>query len=394
MFNLEKQYGNTYKTDGILEAFLYTVCTLIIISSSITMTYIGIHKTAHIVGINQQSVKEMNSKICRYLNQKSQKDRNYPNYHRYIQSCNQKTKYIDPFLDYSIASLILKIENDEYCRQVDCNLSYLEDLKKDILIYYHYLDKFLPLFSPQNRQKQIKIKDNPQKYLKEIDERIQNDFFVSVRDTAIHINELSQFSSVYHTYGDIYDFIMNDDVPSNLSYDFNLLFHIYFVFSGILILIVIKYSSWINFLWIALYILILLILLTLFAFFVNTLKLDIFPDLLGFSSYSRTYYSDILSFIFLLTLLISNLSLKLTKVKKIKNKNFEHFCSINFFTLPIAITFTILFSFAIISNEVFNADLIFWRESIKFLSWLFFLYLCSFPLQKKVLKRFMSLPKE
>ncbi|NEP89666.1 MAG: hypothetical protein F6K18_24100 [Okeania sp. SIO2C2] len=44
LFNIEKEYGNFHFTDGIVEIVVYTMCTLIIISSSLTMTVTAIHK--------------------------------------------------------------------------------------------------------------------------------------------------------------------------------------------------------------------------------------------------------------------------------------------------------------------------------------------------------------
>lgn len=47
LFNIEKEYGNFHFTDGIVEIVIYTICTLIIISSSLTMTATAIHRVAN-----------------------------------------------------------------------------------------------------------------------------------------------------------------------------------------------------------------------------------------------------------------------------------------------------------------------------------------------------------
>ena len=47
LFNIEKEHGNFHFTDGVVEIVIYTVCTIIIFSSSLTMTATAIHRVAN-----------------------------------------------------------------------------------------------------------------------------------------------------------------------------------------------------------------------------------------------------------------------------------------------------------------------------------------------------------
>ena len=46
LFNIEKEHGNFHFTDGVVEIIIYTMCTIIIFSSSLTMTATAIHRVA------------------------------------------------------------------------------------------------------------------------------------------------------------------------------------------------------------------------------------------------------------------------------------------------------------------------------------------------------------
>ncbi|MDJ0509544.1 MAG: hypothetical protein QNJ64_09870 [Crocosphaera sp.] len=66
-FSVDKEYGDTKNIDGFLQIVIYTICTLIIISSSLTMMTTAMYKVANttpIISQNTNCNEQVNVTIC------------------------------------------------------------------------------------------------------------------------------------------------------------------------------------------------------------------------------------------------------------------------------------------------------------------------------------------
>ncbi|NEN91407.1 MAG: hypothetical protein F6K48_21870 [Okeania sp. SIO3H1] len=344
LFNVAKEYGNFHFTDGIMEIVIYTVCTLIIISSSLTMTYTAIDTVA------KNDANIIDATGCglefRELNN----------------LLNQYNKLNTHSKSYDINIFTLEFCNTDKLKGFKKELEELSDTDE----FKGLKQKLKPTISLWIKC-QSKLPPNPNK---------------KVCDESL--NRCYESLSICR---DIKEFITNDidENTEKLPYDTHWWLHTIFAILGIFFLIIRKHSNWRVLSLIVLYIIILTILGIFLGIFLNSAesKLFGFIDPIFFHvdlSSSGEQISVGLIFLIILFMIFSSIQLA-------KKRKYSQFLYINFLSLPIAVGVLICFLSLVSSNGNI-------KENTWILIKFFMVYSCLVPLQKVVLNRVLSLPKE
>ncbi|NEO52430.1 MAG: hypothetical protein F6K54_04660 [Okeania sp. SIO3B5] len=339
LFNIEKEYGNYSFTDGIMEIIIYTMCTIIIISSSLTMTATAIHRVAN----------------------------------------NDRDTIITHQTDCGLDTFFLLDRLEYLNRKGFLDTDKFERLRKDI--------------ETKNSLKWVRQSE----YLKQLELSNTDKFERLIKDVkaknSLSIKWQSKFSyqgeESYESLAicqDIQEFITNDiyESSSQLPYDIHWWFHTIFAILGIFFLIIRKHSNWRIIGWIIFYIIISTILSIFLGVFLSSSNSNFFAfiDAIFFHiDLSDSGLQILVGFVFLIVLFMI-----ITSIQLLKKRKYAQFLYINFLSLPIAVGVLIFSLYLAPSNGATEHTWIL----IKF----FAVYSCFVPLQKKILNHVLSLPKE
>jgi hypothetical protein len=191
--------------------------------------------------------------------------------------------------------------------------------------------------------------------------------------------------SLFNIPSDIDHYLENDfsQMTDYLYYDAQYWFHIVFFVIGLLFLIFKKYGSWMTVVWLSLYILLWIIVSIFVNIVLNNFEADFF-QLLGIYP-NPTYETNNLIATLLLITLISFYFYR----KLIVGKRYNKIVYLHFATLPIVIAIFV-FTFAVSFSKDYHTI----KENARVLIGFLWVYMVSFPIQKKILTRFISLPKD
>ena len=325
-----------------MEIVIYTVCTLIIISSSLTMTYTAIDTVA------KKDTNIIHATDCglefRELN-------NLLNQYNKLNTHNKS---------YDINIFTLEFCNTDKLKGFKKELEELPDTDE----FTGLKQKLKPTISLWIKC-QSKLPPNPNK---------------KVCDESS--NRCYESLSICR---DIKKFITNDIAQNTekLPYDIHWWFHTIFAILGILFLIIRKHSNWRVLSLIVLYIIILTILGIFFGIVLSKTDFFGFIDKIFFPvNLSSSSDQTLVGVIFSIILFMIFSSIQLAKQRK-----YSQFLYINFLSLPIAVGVLICFLSLVSSNG-----------NIKETTWIlikfFMVYSCLVPLQKMLFNHVSSLPKE
>lgn len=375
-FNLEQDYGNINLIGGVIEIVLYSVCILIIISSSLTMTYVAFHKTAHVINFNQDNY-ELYSEDKKYLD-------------NLLDTVREKTDYPS-----ELESIIMDQKIKENLKSI---------CKKRETTYYH------ELLSDNERKEVLNdINTGGNKLLSKLEKKDYNELepYDRVNGSAALLiksgiaqecilvilttyYDKSNFGyTLFDISSQINHYLTNDfsQMTDYLYYDAQYWFHIVFFVIGLLFLIFKKYGSWMTVVWLSLYILLLMIVFGFINIVLNNFEADFF-EFLEIFYYQPDDYDYQTNNLIATLLLIALISLYFYR-KLIVGKQYNKILYLHFATLPIVIAI-LVFTFA----NLYDTDEHTMKESARVLTRFLLVYGALFPIQKRILTRFISLPKD